>query len=170
MVVLRSKGRVDVCVCGRVGLAASVRSPRRRLSRSIDAVQAERGPAALDQLDSCLLSRRCFPSWRGVSTKTEERQDGDDDDHCADDVDESVHERSLRVCCRSESIWTARTAHVSRSLSLSISARTLCTTAHIASSLPDASVVRRVCGAVRTSPGDGHRIRTGYQPARSCRH
>ena len=86
--------------------ASSARCQRHWWVRRVDATArpwAVRARAGRPRpLDGCLLSRPCFPSGCSVSTQTEERQDGYDDDYCADDVDESVHERSLRVSCRSE--------------------------------------------------------------------
>jgi hypothetical protein len=52
----------------------------------------------------CLLSRGCLPSRCCESTQAKKRQQGDDNDDCADDVDESVHEDFLRMGCTSESI------------------------------------------------------------------
>jgi hypothetical protein len=96
-----------------------------------------------------LLGRCCVPDWCSVSTQAKERQEGYDDDDGADDVNESVHERSLQVDHRRASIGPLD-LHSSE-VNIPLSVRKLRTTAHTPTSLPDGRVV---CGIARPRPSD----------------
>jgi CRP-like cAMP-binding protein len=91
-------GRGQITVLDRAGLEAKCCECYAVVKREFDRLLPQATRRSTGR-----LSRRCFPSGCRVSTQAEERQDGNDDDDGTDDVDESVHERSLRVGYRSES-------------------------------------------------------------------